>query len=168
MFVWGNKPNIRHVSVQFNASACDGHHARHPWKFQWHQTAGNHRLERQAFGASEARSQHGKSLYHSFSRDIRRDSIAARIPTDGYVIYLASCVIAVWSFIWFLTQPMSLILNTCHCCLLGGNKDYIIVGSDSGRISIMEYVAAKNTFEKVTCCFDIWNGFRYECNCSSW
>ena len=32
----------------------------------------------------------------------------------------------------------------------GGNKDYIIVGTDSGRISIMEYVAAKNTFEKVS------------------
>ena len=31
----------------------------------------------------------------------------------------------------------------------GGNKDYLIVGTDSGRISIMEYVPTKNTFEKV-------------------
>lgn len=33
--------------------------------------------------------------------------------------------------------------------LTGGNKDYIVVGSDSGRIVILEYNAVKNTFEKV-------------------
>lgn len=33
--------------------------------------------------------------------------------------------------------------------LTGGTKDYIVVGSDSGRIVILEYVASKNTFEKV-------------------
>lgn len=35
--------------------------------------------------------------------------------------------------------------------LTGGSKDYIVIGSDSGRIVILEYVASKNIFEKV--CF---------------
>ncbi|XP_026468479.1 splicing factor 3B subunit 3-like isoform X2 [Ctenocephalides felis] len=33
--------------------------------------------------------------------------------------------------------------------LTGGTKDYIVVGSDSGRIIILEYNAAKNTLERV-------------------
>ncbi|ELT96001.1 hypothetical protein CAPTEDRAFT_155561 [Capitella teleta] len=33
--------------------------------------------------------------------------------------------------------------------LTGGSKDYIILGSDSGRIVILEYVASKNIFEKI-------------------
>lgn len=33
--------------------------------------------------------------------------------------------------------------------LTGGTKDYIVVGSDSGRIVILEYIPAKNSFEKV-------------------
>lgn len=33
--------------------------------------------------------------------------------------------------------------------LTGGSKDYLVVGSDSGRISILEYNAQKNIFEKV-------------------
>ncbi|CAI9716004.1 splicing factor 3B subunit 3 [Octopus vulgaris] len=33
--------------------------------------------------------------------------------------------------------------------LTGGTKDYIIVGSDSGRIVILEYLPSKNAFEKI-------------------
>lgn len=33
--------------------------------------------------------------------------------------------------------------------LTGGTKDYIVVGSDSGRIVILEYISAKNIFERV-------------------
>ncbi|KAL3318033.1 Splicing factor 3B subunit 3 [Cichlidogyrus casuarinus] len=33
--------------------------------------------------------------------------------------------------------------------LTGGNKDYLVVGSDSGRIVILEYQPARNVFEKV-------------------
>lgn len=33
--------------------------------------------------------------------------------------------------------------------LTGGTKDYIVIGSDSGRIVILEYVPSKNAFEKV-------------------
>ncbi|KAI8577471.1 hypothetical protein K450DRAFT_251826 [Umbelopsis ramanniana AG] len=33
--------------------------------------------------------------------------------------------------------------------LTGGSKDYVIVGSDSGRITILEYNPVKNTFDKV-------------------
>ncbi|KDR20301.1 splicing factor 3B subunit 3 [Zootermopsis nevadensis] len=33
--------------------------------------------------------------------------------------------------------------------LTGGTKDYIVVGSDSGRIVILEYISTKNIFEKV-------------------
>ena len=35
--------------------------------------------------------------------------------------------------------------------LTGGNRDYIIVGSDSGRIVILEYSKEKNSFIKVGC-----------------
>ncbi|KAI0229654.1 Splicing factor 3B subunit 3 [Lamellibrachia satsuma] len=33
--------------------------------------------------------------------------------------------------------------------LTGGSKDYLVVGSDSGRIVILEYIPQKNIFEKV-------------------
>ncbi|PYI29276.1 nuclear mRNA splicing factor [Aspergillus indologenus CBS 114.80] len=33
--------------------------------------------------------------------------------------------------------------------LAGSNKDYIIIGSDSGRITIIEYVAAQNRFHRI-------------------
>lgn len=33
--------------------------------------------------------------------------------------------------------------------LTGGSKDYLIIGSDSGRIVILEYIPSKNCFEKV-------------------
>ena len=33
--------------------------------------------------------------------------------------------------------------------LTGGSKDYVIVGSDSGRICIIEYMPTKNVFERV-------------------
>ena len=29
-------------------------------------------------------------------------------------------------------------------------SDYVVIGSDSGRIVILEYIPSKNTFEKVT------------------
>lgn len=32
---------------------------------------------------------------------------------------------------------------------LGSHKDYIVIGSDSGRIVILEYDAKKNAFNKV-------------------
>ena len=37
--------------------------------------------------------------------------------------------------------------------LTGGSKDYIVVGSDSGRIVILEYIPSKNIFEKVSCIY---------------
>lgn len=33
--------------------------------------------------------------------------------------------------------------------LTGGNKDYVVVGSDSGRITILEYNQSKNQFERI-------------------
>ncbi|ESO03752.1 hypothetical protein HELRODRAFT_100012 [Helobdella robusta] len=33
--------------------------------------------------------------------------------------------------------------------LTGGSKDFIVVGSDSGRIVILEYIPSKNSFEKI-------------------
>lgn len=33
--------------------------------------------------------------------------------------------------------------------LTGGTKDYIVVGSDSGRIVILEYLPSKNAFEAI-------------------
>lgn len=34
--------------------------------------------------------------------------------------------------------------------LTGGSKDYIVIGSDAGRIVILEYLPNKNIFEKVS------------------
>lgn len=36
-----------------------------------------------------------------------------------------------------------------HTPRTGGTKDYIIIGSDSGRIVILEYNPLKNRFDKV-------------------
>lgn len=36
--------------------------------------------------------------------------------------------------------------------LTGGSKDYLVIGSDSGRIIILEYMPLKNCFEKVCLC----------------
>lgn len=33
--------------------------------------------------------------------------------------------------------------------LVGGNRDYIVAGSDSGRITILQYNAEKNRFDKI-------------------
>lgn len=33
--------------------------------------------------------------------------------------------------------------------LTGGVKDYLVIGSDSGRIVILEYIPLRNCFEKV-------------------
>ncbi|CAG2174877.1 unnamed protein product [Oppiella nova] len=33
--------------------------------------------------------------------------------------------------------------------LTGGSKDYLVIGSDSGRIVILEYLPQKNVFDKV-------------------
>lgn len=45
--------------------------------------------------------------------------------------------------------------------LTGGNRDYIVVGSDSGRIVILEYSKEKNSFIKASdvaagCPTDAW------------
>ena len=32
---------------------------------------------------------------------------------------------------------------------VGGGKDYVVVGTDSGKICILEYNAAKNSFDRV-------------------
>lgn len=37
--------------------------------------------------------------------------------------------------------------------LTGGSKDYLVIGSDSGRIVILEYIPAKNCFDKVSAAF---------------
>lgn len=34
--------------------------------------------------------------------------------------------------------------------LTGGSKDYLVIGSDSGRIVILEYLPNKNVFDKVS------------------
>ncbi|KAL2323889.1 hypothetical protein Fmac_022947 [Flemingia macrophylla] len=41
------------------------------------------------------------------------------------------------------------IRSLAHFRLIGGHKDYIVVGSDSGRIVILEYNKEKNVFDKI-------------------
>ncbi|KAL7057635.1 hypothetical protein AAHC03_016375 [Spirometra sp. Aus1] len=47
------------------------------------------------------------------------------------------------------TEVFGIIRSMMPFRLTGGNKDYIVIGSDSGRIVILEYIASKNVFERV-------------------
>lgn len=47
------------------------------------------------------------------------------------------------------TEIFGVIRSLMSFRLTGGSKDYIIVGSDSGRIVILEYLPAKNVFERI-------------------
>ncbi|XP_057291635.1 splicing factor 3B subunit 3-like [Hydractinia symbiolongicarpus] len=49
----------------------------------------------------------------------------------------------------FATEIFGVIRDLMAFRLTGGTKDYLAVGSDSGRIVILEYLPAKNCFEKV-------------------
>ena len=42
---------------------------------------------------------------------------------------------------------MELLLT--NYAIAGGSKDYIVVGSDSGKITILEYNPQKNVFDRV-------------------
>lgn len=44
------------------------------------------------------------------------------------------------------TDIFGIIRSLMSFRLTGGNKDYIVVGSDSGRITILEYNQAKKSF----------------------
>ncbi|KAJ3244641.1 Splicing factor 3B subunit 3 [Chytriomyces hyalinus] len=47
------------------------------------------------------------------------------------------------------TDVMGIIRSVAAFRLTGASKDYVIIGSDSGRIVILEYNPAKNVFDKV-------------------
>ena len=47
------------------------------------------------------------------------------------------------------TEIFGVVRSLMSFRLTGGSKDYVIVGSDSGRICILEYVPTKNVFERV-------------------
>lgn len=47
------------------------------------------------------------------------------------------------------TDIFGIIRSLMSFRLTGGNKDYIVVGSDSGRITILEYNQAKNLFDRI-------------------
>jgi splicing factor 3B subunit 3 len=47
------------------------------------------------------------------------------------------------------TEIFGVIRSLMSFRLTGGAKDYIIVGSDSGRIVILEYQPTKNVFDRV-------------------
>jgi len=49
----------------------------------------------------------------------------------------------------FSIDVFGIIRSICPFRLTGGNRDYIIVGSDSGKISILEFDNDKNLFRKV-------------------
>ena len=49
----------------------------------------------------------------------------------------------------FVTEVFGLIRSISTFRVTGGNRDYLIVGSDSGKIVILEYSTEKNCFEKV-------------------
>lgn len=47
------------------------------------------------------------------------------------------------------TEIFGVVRSLMSFRLTGGSKDYIIVGSDSGRIVILEYQPTKNVFERI-------------------
>ena len=47
------------------------------------------------------------------------------------------------------TEIFGVIRSLMAFRLTGGNKDYVIIGSDSGRISILEYNNVKNQFDRI-------------------
>lgn len=49
-----------------------------------------------------------------------------------------------------LTEEVFAVIRSMQSVrLTGGSKDYIVIGSDSGRVCILEYDAQKNVFVKV-------------------
>ncbi|KAI1285558.1 Splicing factor 3B subunit 3 [Halotydeus destructor] len=58
-------------------------------------------------------------------------------PSTGKVVTLLS------------VEVFGIIRSMMAFRLTGGSKDYLVIGSDSGRIVILEYHAQKNIFEKV-------------------
>lgn len=59
-------------------------------------------------------------------------------PTTGKVITLLS------------VEAFGIIRSMMAFRLTGGSKDYLVIGSDSGRIVILEYNPTKNIFERVS------------------
>ena len=49
----------------------------------------------------------------------------------------------------FVTDVFGIIRSIATCRLTGGNRDYIVLGTDSGKIVIVEYSADKCCFERV-------------------
>ncbi|KAL1520024.1 hypothetical protein AB1Y20_023502 [Prymnesium parvum] len=49
----------------------------------------------------------------------------------------------------FATDVFGIIRSLATCRLTGGNRDYIVIGSDSGKIVIVEFSAEKGCFERV-------------------
>jgi len=49
----------------------------------------------------------------------------------------------------FATEVYGLIRSICAFRLTGGNRDYLVVGSDSGKIVILEYSNERSCFERV-------------------
>ncbi|XP_055891647.1 splicing factor 3B subunit 3-like [Biomphalaria glabrata] len=47
------------------------------------------------------------------------------------------------------TEVFGIIRSLMPFRLTGGTKDYVVAGSDSGRIVILEYIPAKNMFERI-------------------
>ena len=47
------------------------------------------------------------------------------------------------------TDVFGMIRSLATCRLTGGNRDYIVLGTDSGKVIILEYSAEKQCFERV-------------------
>ena len=47
------------------------------------------------------------------------------------------------------TEMFGIVRAITTCRLTGGNRDYIVIGSDSGKIVILEFSADKQCFERV-------------------
>lgn len=65
-------------------------------------------------------------------------------PSTGKVVTLLS------------VEVFGIIRSMMAFRLTGGSKDYLVIGSDSGRIVILEYHPLKNVFEKVRIPYTQW------------
>lgn len=105
-----------------------------PCLLRRNQDAGDCRFQGEDLGAAAPGCQHGKGAHAAHHGGVWHHSVPDGVQTDGRnQRYVATAL-------WAPAAPAS--KSACFA-------DYIVIGSDSGRIVILEYSPSKNMFEKI-------------------
>lgn len=123
----------RHASVQSHTPTPDRHYACRRGQLLGLASARNHRLARHASRAAEAGRAKREGPDGDRDGSLRLHPLARRVQAHRW--YQGCALVRVQSF-----SPYSLLF-----CFL----DYVIVGSDSGRIVILDYDPRTSTFVKI-------------------